>query len=314
MISNRQSSSRRRGRGGSQRPSGGSSQGGQRDSGNRIDSRTRGNAAQLLEKYRNMARDAQMQGDRVNTEYYLQFADHYFRVLSDSRSRQDDHRPIRPVDDFDAIEEYGDEGEPIRAGEQGGFEQPRGNGSDQRHDGNRNDGNRQDGRDYQSRQERQNRDERQNGDDRARRDTRSQNRDGQSRDGQSRDGQSRDGQTRDGQSRDSRPREPQHEAAAQAPRGEGVEPQLDLNAAAAPRPEVANDAEGLPKSERKPRTRRTSAAAAPAPEMAGTFDADRLPPSLGIVGEAVAESEADAEPKPKRRRTSRAPASEVQAG
>ena len=128
MISNRQSS-RRRGRGGSQRSTGSSQ--GQRDSGNRIDSRTRGNAAQLLEKYRNMARDAQMQGDRVSTEYYLQFADHYFRVLSDSRSRQDDNRPIRPVDDFDAIEEYGDEGEPIRAGEQG-YDAPRPNGQDGR--------------------------------------------------------------------------------------------------------------------------------------------------------------------------------------
>jgi hypothetical protein len=82
-MNNRQAG-RRRGRGG-QRPQGGNpnAQGG----GNRIDSRARGNAAQLLEKYKNLARDAQMQGDRVNSEYYLQFADHYFRVLSESRSR-----------------------------------------------------------------------------------------------------------------------------------------------------------------------------------------------------------------------------------
>lgn len=62
------------------------------DQGNRIDSRARGNAAQLLEKYRNMARDAQLAGDRVMTEYYLQFADHYFRVLSDTRARQEEQR------------------------------------------------------------------------------------------------------------------------------------------------------------------------------------------------------------------------------
>ena len=55
--------------------------------GNRQDNRQRGNAAQLLEKYKGLARDAQMQGDRVQTEYFLQFADHYFRVLGESRAR-----------------------------------------------------------------------------------------------------------------------------------------------------------------------------------------------------------------------------------
>jgi hypothetical protein len=46
----------------------------------------------MLEKYRNLARDAQLSGDRVMTEYYLQFADHYFRVLSDTRARQEEQR------------------------------------------------------------------------------------------------------------------------------------------------------------------------------------------------------------------------------
>ena len=63
-----------------------------RDNGNRIDNRARGNAAQLLEKYKTLARDAQMQGDRVNTEYYLQFADHYFRVLAETASRFEENR------------------------------------------------------------------------------------------------------------------------------------------------------------------------------------------------------------------------------
>lgn len=93
---NPRQNSRRRGRsnnngGGGQRPN----QGRGGDQSNRIDSRARGNAAQLLEKYRNMARDAQLSGDRVMTEYYLQFADHYFRVVSDSRSRQDEQRAPR---------------------------------------------------------------------------------------------------------------------------------------------------------------------------------------------------------------------------
>ncbi len=62
------------------------------DGNSRIDSRARGNATQLLEKYKNLAREAQLQGDRVMTEYYHQFADHYFRVLSEHRARQEDYQ------------------------------------------------------------------------------------------------------------------------------------------------------------------------------------------------------------------------------
>jgi len=84
---------RRRGRGGGQRPPSNSP-----SPGNRQDNRSRGNAAQLHEKYKALARDSQMSGDRVQTEYYLQFADHYFRVLNESRSRFEEQR--RPQGDF----------------------------------------------------------------------------------------------------------------------------------------------------------------------------------------------------------------------
>ncbi len=74
-----------------------------RPDGNRQDNRQRGNAAQLLEKYKSMARDAQLGGDRVQTEYYLQYAEHYFRVLGESRARFDEQRRARgeSVDDGD---------------------------------------------------------------------------------------------------------------------------------------------------------------------------------------------------------------------
>src|SRR3546814_4760219 len=71
-------------------------------------------SAQLLEKYKNLARDAQTQGDRVNTEYYLQFADHYFRVLADNRSRQEEQQGWRRNRDdnrFDGDGEGEDEAE-----------------------------------------------------------------------------------------------------------------------------------------------------------------------------------------------------------
>ena len=115
-MNNRQSG-RRRGRNNNSNNNNNRSQSGGRggvDQANRIDSRARGNGAQMIEKYRNLARDAQLAGDRVQTEYYLQFADHYFRVVSDFRARQEEkaaangqergqdrQREIRGVEDFD---------------------------------------------------------------------------------------------------------------------------------------------------------------------------------------------------------------------
>jgi hypothetical protein len=99
LINNRQGG-RRRGRGG-QRPQGMPGNAGS----NRQDNRQRGNAAQLLEKYKSLARDAQLAGDRVQTEYYLQYADHYFRVLEENRSRYEEQqahrRPRRDEDEFE---------------------------------------------------------------------------------------------------------------------------------------------------------------------------------------------------------------------
>jgi hypothetical protein len=105
LISNRQGG-RRRGRGG---------QRGQNLGGNRQDNRQRGNAAQLLEKYKNMARDAQLAGDRVQSEYYLQYADHYFRVLGENRARFEEHRRQRGDD---APEEEEGEEEMVEASDQ----------------------------------------------------------------------------------------------------------------------------------------------------------------------------------------------------
>lgn len=95
---NRNNNNRRRGRGSNRSQGGGQS--------NRIDSRARGNAPQLLEKYRKLAHDSALNGDRVQAEYYLQFADHYFRVLADSRTPRDGAAPRRDnereqSDDYD---------------------------------------------------------------------------------------------------------------------------------------------------------------------------------------------------------------------
>ena len=103
---NNSSNNNNRRRGRSNRPNGGGGGGGQQL--NRIDSRARGNAPQLLEKYRKLAQDAHLNGDRVQAEYYLQFADHYFRVTADSRVRTDEQR-ARPNERYEGGED-GDDG------------------------------------------------------------------------------------------------------------------------------------------------------------------------------------------------------------
>ena len=163
LINNRQAGRRNRGRNNNGRPQGGNRGGG--DNGNRIDSRARGNAAQLLEKYKNMARDAQMAGDRVNAEYYLQFADHYFRVLADNRARQEEQQQrFRPRDenfdydgdDFDASD---DAGEDNRADQQPHYERAeRSQDGDRRRDQPREPREPRDDRDGRNRRDRNRRD------------------------------------------------------------------------------------------------------------------------------------------------------------
>jgi hypothetical protein len=118
---------RRRGRG-NNRPQGGGG-GGRGEQLNRIDSRARGNAPQLLEKFKKLASDAHLNGDRVTAEYYLQFADHYFRVIADARLRMEEQRARREDRPGEGgsyagqASEDGDEGEFGGNDDFGGFDQ-----------------------------------------------------------------------------------------------------------------------------------------------------------------------------------------------
>lgn len=174
-MNNRQSG-RRRGRNnnGSNNGSNRTQSGGRGgvDQANRIDSRSRGNGAQMIEKYRNLARDAQLAGDRVQTEYYLQFADHYFRVVSDFRARQEENRPqgpggypdrqrdVRGVEDFDGHDDSDGEIERDDNGDSRGErdEEDRGERPDRSERSERND--RNDRNDRQGRAPRSNRPDR----------------------------------------------------------------------------------------------------------------------------------------------------------
>ena len=50
--------------------------------------KVRGNAGQLYERYTGLARDAQSSGDRISAEAYLQYAEHYYRVMSAAGPRR----------------------------------------------------------------------------------------------------------------------------------------------------------------------------------------------------------------------------------
>jgi hypothetical protein len=114
--------------------------GGGRPEGNRQDNRQRGNAAQLLEKYKSMARDAQLGGDRVQTEYYLQYAEHYYRMLGESRARYDEQRRARgeDMDDDESDDELAEGGDDQRSNDQDGRDDER---PQRTHGNNRSDGN-----------------------------------------------------------------------------------------------------------------------------------------------------------------------------
>ena len=102
--------------------------------GNRQDNRQRGNAAQLLEKYKGLARDAQMQGDRVQTENYLQFADHYYRILNENRARFEEQRRQRG-DSYDSgyDDDDQDDGDNVRESGDQGYDEPEAREVEPRH-------------------------------------------------------------------------------------------------------------------------------------------------------------------------------------
>jgi hypothetical protein len=319
LINNRQNG-RRRGRGGT-RPPNGSNNAPER--GNRLDSRARGNASQLHEKYKSLARDTQMQGDRVMTEYYLQFADHYFRVLSESRSRFEEQRPRRdePTSDFDDEDGDGDNGGFDERGDyradDGGQEYrqnaPRQNDNRQ-NEGRQNEGRQNDGRqnDNRSGEGRNNDSRHQEG-----RDRQSEGRDRQN-DGRQDGRRERTGnEPRRREQRPERAERPERTAEQRLPEPE-FERQADALPAAAPSADMIGTAEQVQVSSpvapdeaapaERPRRTRIRREAPLAEEAAPErIEIDRLPPSFGVSAaaeapEAAAEGEEEA---PRRRRTRR---------
>lgn len=85
------------------------------------DVKIRGSAQQVLDKYLQYARDAQTSGDRVLSEAYFQFAEHYQRIVAkqlearekaqQARQQRDGRRDDRGRGDADGPSEAGNEAE-----------------------------------------------------------------------------------------------------------------------------------------------------------------------------------------------------------
>ncbi len=56
------------------------------------DGKVRGTPQQIIEKYNVLARDAQLSGDRVAAENFLQHAEHYSRLLGEAQRQMADQR------------------------------------------------------------------------------------------------------------------------------------------------------------------------------------------------------------------------------
>jgi hypothetical protein len=96
--------------------------------------KVRGPAAMIHERYLQLARDAASSGDRVLSENYLQYADHYFRLWRSTQPatpppQQANERFEEGADGEEAAGaemEAGEEGEAAEAGDQPDVEFPQG--------------------------------------------------------------------------------------------------------------------------------------------------------------------------------------------
>jgi hypothetical protein len=70
------------------------------------DGKVRGTPQQIIDKYQALARDAQVSGDRVAAESYLQHSEHYSRLLGEAQRQQMENR-FNPERDEGPREEGG---------------------------------------------------------------------------------------------------------------------------------------------------------------------------------------------------------------
>ncbi|MDG3042901.1 DUF4167 domain-containing protein [Roseicyclus marinus] len=96
--------------------------------------KVRGTPQQIIDKYNQLARDAQLSNDRVAAENFQQHAEHYLRMLAEAQREQDARQQNQQP-------------------QQGGGGRDRGEGGDDRDGAPRDEGNGQENRQHESRQQ-----------------------------------------------------------------------------------------------------------------------------------------------------------------
>ncbi len=96
------------------------------------DGKVRGTPQQIIDKYQALARDAQVAGDRVTAESYLQHSEHYSRLLGEAQRQQmennrfnqerDENRPNQEREDGNRFQER-DDGNRFQNGEENRFQE-----------------------------------------------------------------------------------------------------------------------------------------------------------------------------------------------
>lgn len=78
------------------------------------DGKVRGTPQQIIDKYQALARDAQLSGDRVAEQSFMQHSEHYTRMLGEAQAAQDSARQGYERDDRDDRREDGQRGDAPR--------------------------------------------------------------------------------------------------------------------------------------------------------------------------------------------------------
>ncbi len=91
--------------------------------------KVRGTPQQIIDKYNQLARDAQLSNDRVAAENFQQHAEHYLRMLAEAQREQDARREQQQGQQGGGQRDHGDGGGPRDQGD-GGGQQGRSGGQD----------------------------------------------------------------------------------------------------------------------------------------------------------------------------------------
>ena len=74
-----------------------------------FNNRNRGNVSQQYSKYLKLAKEASRSGDRIQSEYYYQFTDHYYRIMVELGINVDENAQSEDIKDTSTPEQINED-------------------------------------------------------------------------------------------------------------------------------------------------------------------------------------------------------------